>query len=301
MRKMTRFASAVAALMLLAVPALAQQPVFIPANLQSVAGLSTSVTAGSVCALIKYVGTTVGKPAVEVQSDGDLELTIAASADTTTGSPNLDGEYDLSTPAAAVDTYGELVNLVNTTGSNWKMVLVSCLATDLTNNTLFTLAVTDAAGPKGVALYRDSTVASATSVFSSQIAAVPDDAAVNMQFWLNSGAPGYPATGKKINANPFANWQAFIQYARENITSSGTVALEEVLAVKRLYDGNGKVSEQVRTLWSETGAATTVEDSNQFHAGPIAAAPGEMIIYRQRTGTALTVESIGVGGYMVHK
>lgn len=280
------------------------QPVVQPNLAESIAGFSTNNTTGSTCALIKYVGSTAGKPTVEVDAPGDMTFKIAGSVDTTTGwvtSASSLGVFDLSTPDATIDTYGELVNIVNTTGSNWRMVLVSCLASDLTNNTITTFSATDAAGPAGVALTRDAAVASATSVFSAQVAAVPVDAATNIQFWLNSGGAGYPASGKKINPNPFANWQAFIQHVRENITSSGTVALQEILAVKRVYDGNGKVSEQVRTLWSVTGAASTSEAIYNFHPGPVMAAPGEMIIMRQRTGTALTVQSIGVSGYMVRR
>lgn len=298
MRKLMTFLTALAVAFAIAGPAVAQVPVLVkPAN--SIAGLSTNNTTGSTCLLVKYVGSTAGKPTVEVAAPGEITFKIAGSADTTTGSPNLDGVFDLSTPAAAVDTMGELVNLINTTGSNWRAVLVSCLASDLTDNTITTISATDAAGPAGVALTRDSAVASATSVFSAQVALVPADAAVNMQFWLNSGGAGYPASGKKINANPFDGWQAYVQHIREKITSSGTIALTEVLAVKRVYDGLGKVSEQVRTLFSVTGAATTVEAVNNFHAGPIVAAPGELIIVRQRTATDLTAQSIGGNGYIV--
>lgn len=256
----------------------------------SIAAFSGDVDGGSTCILTKYVGSTVGKPTVEVAAGGDVTFKIAGSADTTTGSPSLDGIFDLSTPAAAVDTMGEFVNLVNTTGSNWRAVLVSCLAADLTDGTLFTLAATDAGTPAGVAVFRDSTVASATSVFSAQVALVPADAAVNMAFWL---------TGSKPNTNPFGGYQAFVQHIREKITSAGVIALFEVIAVKRTYDSLGKVAETTRTLYAETGAATTVEKVLNFHNGPVQGAPGELIVVRQRTATGLTVESINGNGYQV--
>lgn len=298
-RLVKRFAAGLAAL-LLVVPATAsaQAPVVFYSSVDSVAGAS-STTTDSPCVLVKYVGSTAGKPTVETAAGGDVTFKIAGSADTTIGSPNLDGIFDLSTPAAAVDTVGEFVNLINTTGSNWRAVLVSCLASDLTDNHLATLSATDASGPKGVALNQDAAVASASSIFSAQVALLPGDAHTNISFFLSGSPTGSPSGSSKVNSNPFERHQQFVQAAREKITSSGTVALAELLAVKRTYDSAGKVSEVVRVLWSETGAATTVEKSKDFTSGPLVAAIGELVIWRQRTATDLTAVSLGVNGYSV--
>jgi hypothetical protein len=291
----------VAALSLVGLPAYAQQPVVFFRNVDSVAGFASATVDDTTCVLVKYVGSATGKPTVEVAAGGDLTFKIAAVADATTGSPNLDGIYDLSAPAAAVDTYGEFVNLVNTTGSNWRAVLVSCLASDLTNNTLDDIAATEAAGPKGVALTREATSASATSIFSAQVAVLPPGAATDIRFFL-SGAPVGATTGSsKVNSNPFANYQTFMQNVREKITSTGTVALFEVLGVARTYDSAGKVSETVRTIWSETGAATTVEKAKDFNSGPLPAARGELVVVRQRTATDLTAISLGANGFSVRQ
>ena len=300
MRKLSVILTALAVAFGFVGPAMAQ-PVFFYPTLDPVAGFSGGVTASTPCVLTKYVGSTVGKPTVEVAAGGDVTFKIAAVADATTGSPTLNGVFDLSTPAAAVDTMGEFVQLVNSTGGNWRAVLVSCLAADLTDNTVDTLTATDASTPSGVALFRDSTVASASAIFSAQVALVPTDASTNIRFWL-SGAPVGNTTGSsKVNENPFDGLQTFIQHIREKITSSGTVALFEVLGVQRKYaggtSGGAVISETVRTLYAETGAATTVEKTLNFHNGPIVTAPGELVIVRQRTGTALTVESINGSGY----
>jgi hypothetical protein len=283
-------------------PALAQAAAPVPV---SISASASSNTTDQSCVLVKYRGTTAGKPTVEVAAGGDVTFKIAGSADTTTGSsagaPSSDGIFDLSTPNAVVDTMGEFVNLVNTTGSNWVAVLTGCLASDLTDNTITTISATDASTPKGVELTRDAAVASATSIFSAQVALLPDDAASNIAFFVSGSPVGAPRGSTKVNPNPFANYQAFIQHIRENITSTGTIALNEILAVKRTYDDNGKVSESVRTLYSITGAATTVEGQYSFHAGPIVAAPGELIIVRQRTGTGLTASQIAGNGYMVRR
>lgn len=299
MRRLTKLGIALVAMLLVvpATPALAQPPV----GAVSVSASDSGAVDASTCFLVKYRGTTVGKPTVEVAAGGDMTFKIAGAADTTTGSPSLDGVFDLSTPAAAVDTVGELVNLINTTGSNWVAVLVSCLASDLTNNTMDDISATDASGPKGVAITRESTSASATSVFSAQTALLPDDAETNISFFLSGSPVGGPSGSSKVNPNPFANYQTFVQHIRENITSSGTVALNEVLAVKRTYDSSGKVTDVVRVLFSVTGAATTVEAVYNFHNGPLVTAPGEMVIVRQRTATDLTAVQIAGNGYMVRR
>lgn len=291
MRRLIAFALAA---LLGVVPAFAQvSPVsFAPQPVLSVAGNVSATTGDTPCVLFKYKGTTAGKPTVEVAAGGDVTFKIAGSADTTTGSPSLNGVFDLSTPAAAVDTMGEFVNLVNTTGSNWVGVLVSCLASDLTDNTLDTLAATEALNPKGAALFRDVAVASATSTFSAQVAALQAGKETDISFFL---------TGNKPNTNPFAGVQTYVQNVRERITSTGTIGLFAVLGVTRTYDSNGKVAETVRTLWSETGAATTVEKAKDFNSGPIVSAPGELLIVRQRSGTDLTAAQMQIVGFGVKR
>lgn len=301
----TRTLTLVLGLALLALlPAVASpQSVLLYDRPVSLAGSASVAATSTPCVLVKYVGSTVGKPTVEVAAGGDLTFKIATVADATTGSPNLDGIFDLSTPAAAVDTYGEFVQLVNSTGSNWRAVLVGCLAADLTNNTLDTLSATDAAAPGGVALYKEATIASATSVFSAQVALLPDDAATNIRFFLSGSPVGAPSGSSKVNPNPFDKFQTYVQSIREKITSTGVIALFEVLAVKRVYSGGSSggntVTETVRSLYSETGAATTVEKAVNFHTGPIVTAPGELVIVRQRTATDLTALQIAGNGFAV--
>lgn len=299
MRSLIRTVAVLAIFLGLAMPVHAQQPQVFYTEVTSLAGTATAAngtTSAQPCALIKFVGSVVGKPTVAVAAGGDMTLSTGAGADTTTGSA-ANGIWDLSTPAATVDTMGELVNLVNTTGSNWRMVLTGCLASDFTDNTIDTLATTEAALPGGVVLFHDAVVASATSTFSVQVALYPQDGATNIQFHLSGGPIGTTTGSTKPIANPLNRYQSFIQNVREKITSTGTIGLFEILGVRRTYDGLGKVSETVRTIWSETGAATTVEKAKDFNSGPIVSAPGELIVVRQRTGTDLTVVSIQGNAY----
>lgn len=300
-----KFALALTAAVALAAPVAAQSPVFFTTPVDSVAGVENATTGDSTCILVKYVGSTAGKPTVEAAAGGDLTFKIAGSADTTTGSPSLNGVFDLSTPAAAVDTMGELVTLINTTGSNWKAVLVNCLASDLTDNAIFTLSATDASAPAGVSFFREATSASASSVFTAQAALLPadayGDAHTNIRFWLTGSPVGNTTGSAKVNPDPFAGWQTFVQHIRENITSSGTVALFEILGVKRTYDSTGKVSDTVRRIYAETGANTTVEKVVNFHNGPVVLAPGEIAVVRQSTGTDLTAIKLGASGYFIRR
>lgn len=302
MRSLKIVAVAIALVALALAPsASAQQPQVFYTEATSLAGTATAVngsTAAASCMIIKYRGTTAGLPDVAVAAGGDMTLRIATVADTTTGSAS-NGIFDLSTPAAADDTMGELVNRINTQGSNWVAVLTGCLASDFTDNTIDTLSATDASKPGGVTLYRDAVVASATSTFSAQVALLPEDAATNIRFFLSGGPVGATTGSTKVNPNPLNRYQTFVQNVREKITSTGTIGLFEILGVKRTYDGLGKVSETVRTIWSETGAATTVEKAKDFNSGPIVSAPGELIVVRQRTGTDLTVNSIQGNAYAI--
>jgi len=272
------------------VPASAQVAVSPYVALNPVSGITTSISVGTTAMLVKYVGSTVGKPTVEVAAGGDVTFKIAGAADTTTGSPSLDGIFDLSTPAAAVDTYGELCSLINTTGSNWRCVLLDVLASDVTDNTLITKSATDASSNKGVELFHDTTIGlfSATSV-------LPPGVESDISYFLPV------RVGAKINPNVFSGFQSYLQLAAEKITSGGTVGLFRVIAVTRTYDSNGKVADVTRDVWSITGAATTVRSQTDtgFTSSPFAGAPGEFFIVRQETGTDLTVTNVSGVGFMV--
>jgi hypothetical protein len=148
---------------------------------------------------------------------------------------------------------------------------------------------------------KDDTVASATSIFSAQVAMLPPGAATDIRFFLSGGNVGATTGSTKVNSNPFANIQTFVQNIREKITSAGTIALFEVLGVTRTYDTTGKVSEVVRPIYGVTGAATTVELPKDFNSGPLVSAKGETIVVRQRTGTGLTAVDIAGNGYAVRR
>ena len=302
MRTRSTLVLGLAALLVALLPAVAApQGVLLYDRPESLA-VNSSTTTDAPCILVKYVGSTAGKPTVEVAAGGDMTFKIATVADTTTGSAS-NGIFDLSTPAAGDDTMGELVQKINSQGSNWRGVLVGCLASDLTDNALALLSATDAAAPKGVPIYRDVTSVSATSIFSAQAALLPPGADTDIRFFLSGSPVGNTTGSSKVNTNPFAHTQARVQNIREKITSTGTIALFEILGVTRTYSGGtsggNTITETVRSLYSVTGGATTVELAKDFNTGPIVAAPGEMIVVRQRTGTDLTAVQLAANGFAV--
>jgi hypothetical protein len=289
MRRFIASLTALAVAAFITAAPVAAQTSYPPAGSSPISGASTSISAQEAAILIKYVGTTTaGIPTVTVAAGGDITLEIAGVADATTGSPTLNGIFDLSTPAAAVDTVGELVTLINTTGSNWRAVLTSGLTGDTTDNTFITLVEREVP-TFGVRLFRDVTVA----LFSS-VAILPPLAETEWPFW----GVGADQLRSKPNPNAFAGWQCFLQYASERITSAGTVGVFTVSAVKNTYSATGAVTQTRRILWTPTGGATTVATNTPVGL-TFVGAPGEFFIVRQETGTDLTVTQVFGTGYMV--
>lgn len=100
---------------------------------------------------------------VAVASGGDMAFKADDTDGITTADANVNttGAIDLSTPAAGVDTTGEVVDLINaSTGGYWLCMLNGGLRADATDNALFTLAA--AAGAElaaGVGIMADEGVA----------------------------------------------------------------------------------------------------------------------------------------------
>lgn len=137
------------------------KPLRVPAVVTPISAVSTDVGIE-----IVYTGPQASAT-VEVAAGGDMTLKIGAlgaeAVDTTIGSPNLDGVFDLSSPAAAVDTYGELIDLINV-NPYWKARLVGVMRSDLTNNTLITRSAAQCKNVV-VSLLRDTTVILTATVY----------------------------------------------------------------------------------------------------------------------------------------
>jgi hypothetical protein len=234
---------------------------------------------------VKWVGPTVftTKPTVAVAAaDSDMAFTVNGAADTTiTGCGGTAGTLD--TAQAACDTIIELCNTINTS-ANWACALENMLGSTTAVNTLITLGATDASTPGGVAILKDTVVA-----LDVYVSLRPG---VDMGFFL--------AGPTKLNKNPVSDTVTLVQSIRENITSAGVIGNFEVLGVKRVYGGtSGKtLTETVRTMWSEVGAATTVEKTANFWNFPLMSQPGEIVLVHQSAGTGLTAPKLNAVGVM---
>lgn len=268
---------------LLAMPVLA-----VDVPLRSGVGVSGALSAVStdVALWVKYVGTSTftTKPTIAVAAaDADIALTFNGAADTTiTGCGGTAGTLD--TAQTGCDTLGELCNRINAS-ANWACVIESALASDASANALDTVAASDAVTqPGGLGLKKDTIVALNV--------VVPLRPGVTGDFYFQGNAP---------NPNPFGSFTTFVQAIRENITSGGTVGEFMVIGVtpKVVGVGSSKVySETVRTIWSEPGAATTVEKNLSFINFPLMSVPGEKVLVKISATSTLTAPKLNAVGVL---
>lgn len=265
-------------------------------GLQLVGPASGAQTAldGTVGLYVKYVGSTAGKPTVEVDSSSTRDITfkIAGSVDTTVGCPTIGtGIVDVSN--AACDTFGEVINKVMGQSSNWVLVPGGLLASESTNATLAGLSATDTnIRTTGVPLYFDNNNVVTAADLASVVIGPPSGA--NAAFWTNGAS--------KTPINPFADTYTFLSGFSEKKTSGGTIGNTIVYAVKSVFSGilgsTATYTESVRTVWTETGGATATQLKEDFSDFPLIAGPGEHLILRISSSTSITVVAlVGTGAF----
>jgi hypothetical protein len=241
---------------------------------------------------VKYIGSTAGKPTVEVDAaTGDITFKIAGSADTTVGCPTIGtGIVDVSD--AACDTFSEVINKVIGQSSNWLLAPGAVLGSDTTINTLGTQAATDTnIRTSGVALLLDTAV---SFDVAAQLIPPGYTQATFGSFWFQ---------GNRVNPDAFGGVLfALHQFRAASTYGSGTSTLA-VYAVKSTFagaPGSGSYKEVVRTVWTETGGATTVENQTDFGNSPLLAL-GERFIFRIENSAALTAPALVVSGAAYRK
>lgn len=263
-------------------------------------GVSDAISAVStdIGIYIKYVGATqTGTATVAVDAaTGDLAFVVNGGADTTIGCPTATGTIDTSD--AACDTMGEVLDVINKT-TNWRAVLGGMIRSDSSNNTLITRSAAVASGPEGLALLKDTAVAlNITLDLTPNF--TPSTQGRSMGFFFGESPAGSSA---KLIPNAFDGLRTLVTNIRENITSGGTIGQFVVYGVKQTHTALGSTSyvnkETVRTIWSETGAATTVQlIPGPFNAFPLYGAYGERVLVRISAGTNLTVPLVNAAGVL---
>jgi len=251
-----------ALVVLLAAPGFAQTdfPVF---------GNISSDTAGSVAALVKYVGTTAGSATTDLACDaatGDLAFRVAGVASTTVNSAALCGATvgTIDVSDADCNTWGEVADTINAT-ADWRVVLVGALRSDSTDNTTTTFAVTAAQKVEGIALYFDSAVSLTTS-----IALIPENCKTDIRCFMTPNG--------QLLENPYAGRQADVRWI-EGLSTYATTGTFNVYSVKPRNKAVG--SESVSTIYSEaTGASTVLKQLTQFQYNGLRGRPHEKVIVR---------------------
>ena len=251
--------------------------------------------------LVQYNGSNANGGTVTVAAGGDITFSqgaVGSSAVDATmecdgsiaASGSRSGIYDLSTPAAACDTLGEVVDLINSQGTNWLAVIVHGLRSDATDNVFITLSETAANSVDGLGLLSDG-----TTLFKATRAIVPA-AALKMPFY-KTGNGG--RTVRTLKVNPFEGSTALAYSITATSTyGSGTSSHElSCVAVKQSILSTGG-SETV-TTYSKAAGATTVENTwtpNQYFG--VACPVGQKMIARTANSAAMTASTLYVAGHV---
>lgn len=284
MRRILTLAAALAVAVFTALPVQAQVP-FSGYKVIAGAGAGVSVVSTDVALYVKYVGTTSGKPTVEVAAGGDITLKIAGSVDATAGCPAA-GTGIIDVSDAACDTVVEVINSINTTGSNWRVAPGAKLGSDSSNDTFATLAATDTnIRTTGAAIYNDSGV-----TFDVAVVVGPPNF---------SGAFFFQGSG--LNANPFASTLSVLSAFRAVSTYGSGTSTINVYAVAGVFDSSRRYTETVRTIWTEAGGATTAENQTDFTTFPLMGGEGEKIIVRLDNSAAMTSPALVAAGAMLKR
>jgi hypothetical protein len=242
---------------------------------------------------VKYVGVTATTPTIQVAAGtGDIQFELDGTVSALVSCPegDLDGVIDVSD--GDCDTFLEVVNAINMGGSGWAAVLGPVQGSETSTDALATLAETDEDLSKGLGLFLDDNYAGQTPVLQIGLYPVGPGATTAASPSGNAGA--FFFSGREPNKNPFGNKVSLLTYFSETKTSAGTISDTIVYGITREYRGNRTngfdLFERVRTVWTETGGATTSNNTTDFSNFPLVSAPGEF--FTLRTGSSTTVSAI---------
>lgn len=229
---------------------------------------------------ITFQDGTCGAEAVDTALECDASIAAAGSRS---------GVFDLSTPHANCDTWGEVADLINASGS-WLFIPVGVLRSDATDNVAITLAEIDATGKKGIALLKDSTVALNFTIAMGQ-SGVANDAS----YYTETVNPSTTSRGVKLNTDPFKNSVFRLIDYTTTVTTGGASTVSVVCSKMTFSPTTYAWNETNRTIWSGAGGATTVEFNKTFPF--LECDPGEKMLVRNTCTTTLTAATAFAAGY----
>lgn len=239
----------------------------------------------------KYVGTGAGGYITVSGGNIAFESPDTSTADTTFECPvsgGLGGIID--TTNAACNTVDEVIDIINTSTSNFRCFAHGLLGTDSSNTRL--LAVTDADATSGYGILVDTSTAFETPY----VVAPKMSSAEWLSFYLGSPTSSTPVR------NPWESFQSVIFSAIGTSTYGSGTSLGEVHSVKPV-NAIGGSSETVTQLWSEAGGATTAAKTfNAWGSFGIYGRRGEKLIFKLKNSAAqasatvtVSAQQFGVG------
>lgn len=263
------------ALLFAALPSFAQNPV---------ATNFTSDTAGTVAALIKYIGTGTAATIEVDGATGDIEFEIADVSDVLNVDPSAvcagGTANSIDVSDTQCDTFGEVADLINAS-THWRMVLVSALRGDSTNNTLTVLAESQATRTDGLTLWLDSAVADWAGN-----ALVPAGCLTNIRCYLTPN--------NQLLENPFAGKRVSVRFF-EGLSTFDTSSNFRIYSVRVSNKAAG--SETATTLYlGPTGASTVNAIAVPLTAAPIVGRPHEKVIVRIESTAATSTFTVHANG-----
>jgi hypothetical protein len=165
---------------------------------------------------IRYLGDTASGATLAIAAGGDMAFTTdGTTADTTV---NTTGSIDLSTPAAAVDTIGEVLDMINAS-ANWSVVLLAGLRSMSSDNVFTTVTEVDlstaAYKTTGAYLYSDAAV----TPYTSGVAITGFDPAIYVK-----------------GDNPDEGCISYVDYISAYINASGSTGIVRVYSSSQSAD-----------------------------------------------------------------
>lgn len=259
------------ALLLAAVPAVAQEPV----------NQYVSADDGSVAMLVRFFPgvSTSDSATMEVAQGGDITFLVETAAYTGFECPvsgDLGGIID--TTNAACNTAGEIVDIINATAASFstgffRAVLVDAMRADAVADYL-TAGAAETTRIDGLPIYYDT---SANFAVGESRALLPGSCRTDISCFVTSAG--------NLIENPLAGTRSTLTWVEGvNTYASGTSVLY-IYSVKSSNKASG--TESVTTLWSEAMGATTVNKQfTQFQNVPVIGRSHEKLIVRVTNSAA---------------
>lgn len=197
------------------------------------------------------------------------------------------GVFDLSTPHANCDTWGEVADLINADGSGWLFVPIGVERGDSTDNTAITLVEIDATTKKGVCLLRDSTVALNFTLAFPPPGSTPTD--ISTYIHKNSGGDW------RVLPNPWRGREYRLIDFVDTVTTGGAATLTVDCTLNAFNQTSGAWTETKRTIWSSATAASTSQFTKTFPY--LKCEADEKMITRITATTSLTAATAFASGY----